>query len=271
MKTKLYLMNALSNLHVGNGEVNYGVIDNLIQRDPVTEIPNINSSSLKGALREFFQGETYVAEVFGSEPKDTTNKQQGKFRFFEANLLSLPVRSNKRPYLMATSIDIIRDLIAKIELFGCSVDNTKVTELKNFETALSVKVNDILCFSQDLNDACVEEVDWKAKCLNVNVPATVKEIFGDNLIIVMSSEKFKKICDNNHLPVIARNNLENGQSTNLWYEQVLPRYSQLYFVVMEDGSNVQAFETKLTEGTVQVGANASIGYGFCKISDVLNK
>ena len=55
MKAKFFKIEAISNLHVGNGEINYGLIDNLIQRDPVTELPNINSSSLKGALREFFK------------------------------------------------------------------------------------------------------------------------------------------------------------------------------------------------------------------------
>ena len=49
-----YLIECLTNMHVGSGGANYGVVDNLVQRDSVTNIPIINSSSLKGALREFF-------------------------------------------------------------------------------------------------------------------------------------------------------------------------------------------------------------------------
>ena len=40
MTTRMYVINTLSNMHVGSGEVNYGVIDNLIQRDSVTNLPN---------------------------------------------------------------------------------------------------------------------------------------------------------------------------------------------------------------------------------------
>ena len=36
MKTELYVISAYSNMHVGSGEMNFGVIDNLIQRDVVT-------------------------------------------------------------------------------------------------------------------------------------------------------------------------------------------------------------------------------------------
>ena len=51
----MYVINTLSNMHVGSGEVNYGVIDNLIQRDSVTNLHNINSSGLNAAIREYFK------------------------------------------------------------------------------------------------------------------------------------------------------------------------------------------------------------------------
>ena len=41
--------------------------------------------------------------------------------------------------------------------------------------------------------------------------------------IIYSSEQFKDFCEDDELPIIARNCLENGESKNLWYEQVLPR------------------------------------------------
>lgn len=103
MTTRMYVINTLSNMHVGSGEVNYGVIDNLIQRDSVTNLPNINSSGLKGAIREYFkENENLVRELFGSAPKDEKTLP-GKVRFFEANLLSMPVRSDKVPFLMVSA------------------------------------------------------------------------------------------------------------------------------------------------------------------------
>ena len=49
---KAYRVNIelITNLQVGNGEANFGVIDNLIQRDAATGFPCINASSLKGAM-----------------------------------------------------------------------------------------------------------------------------------------------------------------------------------------------------------------------------
>ena len=54
MNTNVWLIQAKTNLHVGNKNTsNYGLIDKAIQRDPLTQIPCINSSSLKGALNEY--------------------------------------------------------------------------------------------------------------------------------------------------------------------------------------------------------------------------
>jgi len=58
MKYELYKITAMTNMHVGSGDMNFGVIDKLVQRDSLTGYPVIYSSSLKGALREFFKNET---------------------------------------------------------------------------------------------------------------------------------------------------------------------------------------------------------------------
>lgn len=263
MATKLYLIKALSNLHAGSGEVNYGLIDNLIQRDPITTLPNINSSSLKGALREFFKDSSFVSDVFGSSPNEKEARKSGKARFFEANLLSIPVRSDKRPYLMATSVDVVTRLIDDLNAFGCENSEQMVEMLKQFINCF--EGNDAIVFDSNLEDACIEDVDLKAAFVDLQYDNVVTKIFGENLV-VLSPEKFKMLCDDNHLPVIARNNLENGTSTNLWYEQVLPRYSRLYFM-LKDGEQLN---DRMTKELVQIGANATIGYGFCEIEDVLN-
>lgn len=269
MATKMYIIDAQCNLHVGSGEVNYGLIDNLIQRDAITTLPNINSSSLKGALREFFKDDSFVTDVFGSASgeTDTKKRKQGSARFFEANLLALPVRSDKRPYLMATSVDVVNRLIKDLTVFNCDNKDDILTALQGFADCL--KTNDAIVFDSNLDNACIEDVDLNATYVNPSSDNVITQLFGEN-IVLLNSEKFKMLCDDNHLPVIARNNLENGTSTNLWYEQVLPRYSRLYFM-LKDGEKL---EEKMTKELVQIGANATIGYGFCKIqslSNLLNK
>jgi CRISPR-associated protein Cmr4 len=77
------------------------------------------------------------------------------------------------------------------------------------------------------------------------------------------------------LPVVARNQLDNGKSSNLWYEQVLPRETRFYFVVLvpdDDTKNFwKTFEDNIKAYPVQIGANASVGYGFCKIELITTK
>lgn len=231
MEARLFKIEALSNLHVGSGEINYGLIDNLIQRDSITELPNINSSSLKGALREYFTHlQKYGSEntkwsvntLFGSDPKaDDSQRRQGSVRFFEADLVAIPVRDDDAPFVLKTSDKVIVDLREKIIKFGL--------------------------------------------CKNVTVDTLIQK-FGSPQMV--DYKEFKYICKDEELPVISRNNLENGQSTNLWYEQVLPKQSILCFIVMGQGDSFNAFCNELNNALVQIGANATIGYGYCRISEV---
>lgn len=54
MIAKLFKVECITNLHVGNGDVNYNIIDNEVEKDPVTNCPTMNASGIKGAIREFF-------------------------------------------------------------------------------------------------------------------------------------------------------------------------------------------------------------------------
>ena len=82
------------------------------------------------------------------------------------------------------------------------------------------------------------------------------------------NKEFKEICSDEELPVISRNNLENGQSANLWYEQVLPKHSVLVFAVMGEDKALESFCSELNNSQVQIGANATIGYGLCQIKEI---
>ena len=48
-------LECVTNMHVGNGDVNFNIIDNEVERDVVTGYPTINASGVKGALREYFK------------------------------------------------------------------------------------------------------------------------------------------------------------------------------------------------------------------------
>ena len=254
MATKVYSIRALSNMHVGSGDNNYGVIDKLVQRDVVTNLPTIHSSSLKGALCEFFKNKygkesDKVKNIFGGE------KSKGSYDFFEADLVSIPVRSNKAQYFNAFSPHFLKQVFEKINALGFKYDLGNLPEPEKGKP---------ICLNDKFEGAIVEEQEWKCvKLPQGQIVDSIKlKFLGDN-IVFMHADDFKSVCEK--LPVIARNCLENGQSTNLWYEEVLPRESRFLTVVRTNGLLETEFDSILNE-IVQIGANATIGYGYCKFS-----
>lgn len=249
METKLFFIKLLSNMHVGSGEVNYGLIDNLIQRDPVTNLPTINASSLKGALREHFekcsQVKVDVTKIFGSEPKETTKRKPGALRFFDANLVSLAARCSGSdiPFVNVTSSKLLNRLADLYHDLG---------------------VSDVQCLkdltSQSNREVSVEDVGKVKYCNDENRSWMV----GDHIAMIDDDNQLKQLCDDTHLPIITRNQLDDGVSNNLFYDQVLPRYSHMSTIVMGDKPILDDFCNALNNQIVQIGAHATLGYGFCQ-------
>ena len=87
-----------------------------------------------------------------------------------------------------------------------------------------------------------------------------KEINKHSVTCLEKDEDLISCCNNENLPIIARNVLENGESKNLWYEQVLPSETILYTIIVEEGDDLM---NALNGKIVQIGADATIGYGYC--------
>lgn len=232
MKTELYTITTLSNLHVGSGDINFDIIDNQVQRDATTNLPIIHSSSLKGAFREHFtifdengkkvKDSMMVTYVFGRDTEDSENKkssQAGAYSFFEAQLLTRPVRSNVRPYFNATSPSVIKNFLEAIALFDIGFDEELKAELERFSQLNPLK-NEPLIFENLSNVTLEDEI---AKYQNFDV-SKLKSFLGENLAL-FEDKAFEEL----DLPVIARNQLENGKSKNLWYEEVVPKKNEILF------------------------------------------
>ncbi len=255
METALYKIEALTNMHVGSGDANYGVIDNLVQRDVVTNHPTINGSSLKGAVKEFFEKkwgkDTKLNEIFGS------NDNNADYRFLSANLLAIPMRSNKKAYFLATCPAII-------EQFNQDKTNFGFTSNLDAFIKYQPKQDEPIVFTSDTNDLLVENFG----SFKMETPPGDCSVFKtcDNLII-LNDEDFKELVDDFNLPVVARNKV--GENKNLWYEQIVPSKSLFYFVVLHNNKNFDGdngFNKVLQSDNVHIGANATVGYGFTKIS-----
>ena len=218
MKKEIYLIECLTNMHVGAGDKEVSLIDSCVQRDIVTNYPVINGSSLKGALRNHFvkQENKSIDKIFGKENTEEPGSisVEGKIKFLTANLVAYPVvgldNSHNEVYTLCTTKEIKEEFE--------TLTGKKFSEIKQLEPLTKI-----------------------------------------------TESKMKDYIDK--LPVIARNKLENGLSQNLWYEEVVPRYTKFYFIVLsEDGETLKEFEAEIKkEEWIQIGANASVGYGYCKI------
>ncbi len=260
---KIFMIKCITNMHVGSGDINFNIVDNEIQKDVITKYPTINSSSLKGALREHFENkynstkrniDERVEWIFGGEDNS------GKYKFFSANILTIPARSNRKPFFNATTKSIVDHIINNCNDFnieiGVKQTLEKLSKLDNKNYVFKEKYKDL-----KLEGKAVEYSD----ILNDGERKSLSKLFGQDFVL-LSSENFKKLTDN--LPVIARNKLENGTSKNLWYEEVLPRESRFYFILIHNEKYFEEFYNELTSQVIQIGANASLGYGYSRIEEV---
>jgi CRISPR-associated protein Cmr4 len=279
MKKIFFKIQCKTNMHVGSGQANYGVVDNLVQRDPTFRYPTIHASSLKGAIKEFCHHEKLpkMADIFGSE-KDETGKSKhestkvGSYKFFDANLLAIPVRCNKRAFVHITCPNVLNNLNESLTVPHQSLQY--LTQLADIGEKQAV------AFSDNLNDAVIEDFDIKATYdkskAELLKKTVINELFnGIDSVVVVSNTLFDRLTNDLHLPVIARNYLENGESKNLWYEQVVPRLSIFWSMCLlpendtlfaaQEGSFKGLFAD---DALIQIGANGSIGYGYCKFNKI---
>ncbi|PID93470.1 MAG: type III-B CRISPR module RAMP protein Cmr4 [Bacteroidetes bacterium] len=252
MTTRAYLITCLTNMHVGVGGTNYDIIDNAVQRDVTTGLPTIFSSSLKGALREYCRHYGLKKEdinyIFGSDEKGESNV--GNYNILPADLLSFPVRAKGIPYYNATA----KELIAQINYTGKALGLDHLIDFSEEGEMEKPKTK--------------REGQRLEEYTSIGGLAATNQYIGDN-IAVFHYNDLQYLTE--RLPVIARNQLENGQSKNLWYEEVVPKASRFVFFVKIEENNaerLQAFEALITKNPVQIGANGSIGYGFCCISKI---
>ena len=276
-----YIIEALTNTHVGSGDTSFGTVDNLIQKDPVTSLPVFHSSSIKGAIKEHM--EQYVKPPAIIPPADfnlifgEAEDRPGVVKFYDARLLTLPLRSTRRVFYHCTSPEIILDYLSAIKTFGDATRFDNLEKLLNLFNGLKSQFDDseFLVFNNDANNERYLEIEdygknKKYSITDISINGLITKYMGVDInnLAVFTDDIFYRICKDS-LPVIARNKIgEDGTSENLFYEEVLPRRIRLWFMLGFDNNitvNGQ-FETKLTSDLIQIGANASIGYGVTRIS-----
>ena len=243
--TTAWLIVAKTNLHVGNENTsNYGLIDKAIQRDAVTGLPCINSSSLKGAVNEYASqrmGKTLTdiqrKAIFGVDKLDKNSETcKGNTAFFDADILALPRPNDTSLYELVSSEAVLARYCKRLEAFNMNLTPSQLQE----------KIKSLLEVSQ----------------IVTTLPNGDTQTTGCTPAFKLCSNKtFADYCSDYELPIIARNHLDNGKSANLWYEQVLPRETVFGTLILAAD---EILTDALSERIVQIGANATVGYGYCK-------
>lgn len=234
MIVKCFKIECLTNMHVGDGDNNYNIVDKEVERDPVLQTPTIHASGVKGALREHLLSHERVNEMFGTPvPKDGGEFSSGRIKILTANLLAQPMRATDKKafYYMVSNQDL----------------------LETFR-----KLNQSFSIDADIIPVCSETVQIEGR--DCPISDEVLPIL-DTKVAMMEAKDFKNIS----LPVIARNRIHGFR--NLWYEEVVPHKSIFYFHALSDDAELmEEFTTAICATPVQFGGNASTGYGYTKIS-----
>ncbi len=268
MKAHVYQLKCLTNLHVGSGDENYHIVDAQVERDPVTEMPTIFSSGVKGAIREFLEQEEkknpvlkeIIWRCLGGEKKTeetkdgkTTKKtvtHPGTYRFLAAQFIARPLRISKGngTYVLTGVKECLEDYMELLEDLGVDVLKGSMAEFENMTRGQIFT-----------NKSSVSVEGYHAKKVAGN---TLMEHLIGPVWAVTDKETMKEFS----LPVQARNVLnEKGISENLWYEEVVPHKSLFHMVIITP-DEVNELDPYLDGKVVQFGADASIGYGLCKVS-----
>lgn len=302
-----YLITCQTNLHVGNGASDQGIIDNLVQRDPVDGMPAIYASSLKGAFREYMRYHSPNGDletVFGSEnpagrldekknQKTSSIKQltagksgeagseklkKGEIIFHDAILLSIPVRSNKRPYFHATCPMLLRRILEFCDFLVLdSEEKERWAFFRNLKLICEKLVGMDECpYVNEKKDFMIIE-SFHSFHTMPSINNAMRACIGglEEEWVIFPDKQFAMLVDNYNLPVIARNYLKNGESKNLFYEQIIPRQSRFVFFISSYSNEIdkiseanKMFDEAVTKGCVQIGANGSIGYGYCQLKNI---
>ena len=282
MKTAMLEVKCITNLHIGTSGNVYGDIKSEVEKDAILGTPILPSSGIKGALRDFWRENDKEDEIviFGSNPEEKTeNGQRGNCKFVNGHLLFRPMRVSEGDcaYCLVTTPELLNIMLETAKNFDVNLinDDISIDDLKTSLVELKIELNEcqdqvtaaILCSS----DCFVKEVEGydvkKIKNNDNKLCELLMQKSNGVPVVIMKTEFFQMI----DLPIVARNYLKEGKSSNLWYEEIVPHQSYFYFVVLWKGDKDEIFSDFIEEickGPISLGGNNSVGNGYCIITKI---
>jgi CRISPR-associated protein Cmr4 len=286
-------------LHAGSGN-DLGIIDLPIQRERHTGFPKIESSGLKGSLREAFEkksgiNQATIHRVFGYDDNaimDSTvkaafvNKKEREFAgalaVTDARVLLFPVKSQKGIFAWITCNRVLNRFedemrnTAKVVSFPAlgtlTIGSTGTAS--NILDGTTIRLEEYAFSDCTANSKISELGKWIADKLYANQTYWHTKMQKD--IVVLSDDDFADFV-NHSTEVITRTKIDNEtgtvSDTALFTEEFLPSETLMYSLVMfapefKSGGMkdeaVKAFFVDNQPEVLQIGGNSSLGKGIVR-------
>lgn len=274
-KRVLFLI-AETPVHAGSGS-GVGIIDLPIQRERCTDFPKIESSGLKGCIREAFESlnptiqinnntirpkdkikyrvdgkDDYISLVFGPEGEEA---HAGAMTITDARILLFPVKSLKGVFAWITCPMVLERFKKEIEFVG--IQGFSFSNFKNLENTLPKQTNIAISSKVVLEEFTFEVredeitskiAEWLANAVFPN--DNTYDFWRDKLkkdLVILSDDDFKQFVKTS-TEVITRTRIDNTTGTvvsgGLWTEEYLPQDTILYSLLMFTSPRVEKDEQK---------------------------
>lgn len=253
---RIMTLHALTFLHPGTGQ-NTGAVDLPVQRERHTGYPMIQSSGVKGSLRDKAEqskdkgkADPELISVFGSADN---GEIAGALAVTDARILAFPMRSLQQVFVWVTCPMVLQRLARDISLIGIPaadrpqgasalhqlVDGLTLSAPLGFGEAIfpadSGFVSPLIVEEHRLKVCETPEASAFAGEVTKAFQALCASLDAKRLIIV-SNEDFQFFV-RHATQVSARIALNNRKTTsgdggNLWYEETLPPETVLYALLL---------------------------------------
>ncbi len=283
---RIAILHALTPVHPGTGQT-AAVIDLPVAREKATGYPLVPASSLKGVLLDSYKqngvSAAWLDKAFG------TVKQAGALCFGDQKLLCLPVRSYYGAFALVTCPLILQRWRRDLE--ALQLGATFLTDISDPTGTQAILPPDAAKELSRNNQLFLEDVDLTV-LTDANASQAVQKIAEGIALCVYPSAKEKNereqfvrrfvVVPNNVFSFLSETATEiitriaigeeSGTTTeggNLWYEEAVPAEAIFCGMVLLDNrfqkEQAELLDELASEAIIQVGGNASVGRGLCRL------
>ena len=292
-KAEIFYIHTITPMHVGSGS-DLGIVDMPIQRESHTSYPKIEGSSLKGSIRGAFENkeidELKIHQIFGYDETNASStaecvfdklkdKYAGALGFSDARILLFPIKSVKGVFAYVTCPDVIKRYKNDLEISGQTDISFEILKENTITQNSKIKLDDEdVVILEEYSFEVSEDDNTNELARSLAKKTGISEI--EEKLIVLSDDDFKDFV-NMFTEVITRTKIDNKTGTvkdgALFNEEYLPSETVMYSMVfassiipdigndIKNEDDVMKFFKDNCPNVIQIGGNATIGKGICKI------